>query len=106
MLYQLLYSLHEKISVFNVFKYLTFRTLMSFLTAFLSVWLLGPRFIRGLQSQQMKQTIRDDGPQSHLSKSGTPTMGGALILLSIFITSALWCDTQNIFVWCSLFICA
>ncbi len=106
MLYQILYSLHEKISAFNVFKYLTFRTLLSFLTAFLSCWLLGPRFIKQLQSQQMKQSIREDGPKSHLAKTGTPTMGGALILLSIFITSVLWADTSNILVWCSLFICA
>ncbi len=79
---------------------------MSFLTAFLSCWLLGPRFIRGLQSQQMKQSIREDGPKSHLSKNGTPTMGGALILLSIFITSVLWADVSNIMIWCALFVCA
>ncbi|MBK9294579.1 MAG: phospho-N-acetylmuramoyl-pentapeptide-transferase [Oligoflexia bacterium] len=106
MLYQLLYSLHENISAFNVFKYLTFRTLMAFLSAFFACLFLAPRFIRQLQTQQMKQTIREDGPQSHFSKKGTPTMGGALILLSIFITSALWADINNVFIWCALFICA
>lgn len=66
---------------------------------------MGPSFIAGLKSRQLKQSIRNDGPQSHLSKQGTPTMGGALILLSIFIPTVLWADMQNIYVWSSLFIC-
>src|SRR4051812_21470052 len=103
MLYQLLYSLHERYSAFNVFRYLTFRTLMGFLTAFLFCWLLGPKFIKRLQSRQLKQNIRTDGPQSHLSKQGTPTMGGALVLISIFVPSVLWADTQSVFVWSALF---
>ncbi len=106
MLYQLLFSLHEHFSVFNVFKYLTFRTFAGFLTAFLFCWLMGPKFIKRLESRQLKQTVRNDGPESHLVKQGTPTMGGALVLISIFIPSALWCDTQNVLVWSSLFICA
>src|ERR1017187_5456039 len=106
MLYHLLYSFHDKISAFNVFKYLTFRTFMAFLTAFLSCWLMGPRFIRRLSMRQLGQQIRGDGPQSHMVKQGTPTMGGALILLSIFIPTVLWADIQNVFVWSSLFICA
>ncbi|MDZ4678024.1 MAG: phospho-N-acetylmuramoyl-pentapeptide-transferase [Oligoflexia bacterium] len=106
MLYHLLYSLHDQFSFLNVFKYLTFRTFMAFLTAFLFCWLLGPRFIRRLQSRQLGQVIRDDGPQSHMSKKGTPTMGGALILISIFIPSFLWADVQSVLVWAALFICA
>ncbi len=69
MLYQLLYALHERVSAFNVFKYQTFRTLAAFLTAFFFCWVLGPQFIRRLQSRQLKQVIRTDGPQSHLFKS-------------------------------------
>jgi phospho-N-acetylmuramoyl-pentapeptide-transferase len=106
MLYQFLYSLHDQLSVLNVFKYLTFRTLIAFLTAFLFCWLLGPRFIRRLQSRQLKQSVRTDGPQTHLVKQGTPTMGGALILISIFIPSVLWADTGSVLVWSALFICA
>jgi phospho-N-acetylmuramoyl-pentapeptide-transferase len=106
MLYQLLYSLHDKISVFHVFKYQTFRILISFLTAFLFCWLMGPQFIRRLQSRQLKQNIREDGPKSHLSKQGTPTMGGALVLISIFVPSMMWADVESVLVWCALFICA
>jgi phospho-N-acetylmuramoyl-pentapeptide-transferase len=106
MLYHLLYSLHERVSAFNVFKYQTFRTLISFLTAFFFCWALGPQFIRRLQSRQLKQVIREDGPKSHLSKSGTPTMGGALILMSIFLPTVLWADIQSVLVWAALLICA
>jgi phospho-N-acetylmuramoyl-pentapeptide-transferase len=106
MLYQILYSLHDKISAFNVFKYQTFRILISFLTGFLFCWLMGPQFIKRLQSRQLKQNIRDDGPKSHLVKQGTPTMGGALVLISIFIPSMMWADVENVLVWCALFICA
>jgi phospho-N-acetylmuramoyl-pentapeptide-transferase len=106
MLYHLLYSLHERVSAFNVFKYQTFRTLISFLTAFFFCWALGPQFIRRLQSRQLQQVIRDDGPKSHLSKSGTPTMGGALILMSIFLPTVLWADVQSVLVWAALLICA
>src|ERR1700733_8532192 len=106
MLYQLLYSLHEKFSVFNVFKYLTFRILIAFLSAFLFCWLLGPQFIRRLQSKQMKQVVREDGPKTHLVKQGTPTMGGALILISIFLPVILWADIQSVLVWSALLVCA
>lgn len=105
MLYQILYSLKDDLSALNVFKYLSFRSFVTFLNAFLFCWLLGPRFIRRLQSSQMKQVVRDDGPQSHLQKQGTPTMGGALILFSIFLPTLFWADMTNLLVWCSLFIC-
>lgn len=83
---------------FNVFSYLTMRSIMGILTALLlSLW-LGPRLIRGLQRMQIGQTVRDDGPQSHLSKSGTPTMGGVLILVSILISGILWADLSNRYV--------
>jgi phospho-N-acetylmuramoyl-pentapeptide-transferase len=67
----------------------------SFLTAFLLCWLWGPRFIRGLERRQLRQSIRDDGPQSHKKKQGTPTMGGWLVLASIFIPAVFWVDVYN-----------
>src|ERR1700733_6634353 len=106
MLYRILYSLHDHISAFNVFKYLTFRTLISFLSAFFFCWALGPQFIRRLQSKQLKQVVRDDGPKSHFSKTGTPTMGGALILISIFLPTVLWADVESVLVWAALLVCA
>lgn len=79
---------------------------MASLTGFLVCWLFGPYFIRSLQEKQLKQSVRDDGPKSHLAKQGTPTMGGALILISIFVPTVLWADTRNVLVWCALLICA
>lgn len=105
MLYQLLYSLKDDISVLNVFKYLTFRTFVAFLTAFLFCWLMGPKFIRRLKNRQYGQTIRDDGPQSHLKKKGTPTMGGALILFSIVVPTLMWADMLSPYIWSAIFIC-
>ncbi|MCL4410727.1 phospho-N-acetylmuramoyl-pentapeptide-transferase [Aliidiomarina haloalkalitolerans] len=85
-------------SGFNVFSYLTMRSILGILTALiLSLW-IGPRLIKALQRMQIGQTVRDDGPQSHLSKSGTPTMGGVLILLSILISGLLWADLSNRYV--------
>lgn len=99
MLYQWLYSLSESISFFNVFRYITFRTFISFVSAFAICWALGPRFIRGLINKQVGQNIRDDGPQSHLKKSGTPTMGGGLILMGLIIPTLLWTDIRSPLVW-------
>ena len=82
-------------SGFNVFSYLTLRAILSVLSALmLSVW-LGPWLIRRLQRLQIGQTVRDDGPESHLSKSGTPTMGGVLILAAIMASSLLWANLEN-----------
>jgi phospho-N-acetylmuramoyl-pentapeptide-transferase len=92
MLYHLLYPLHTTLSVFNVFRYITFRTIYASLTAFFICFLLGPWVIRKLSGMQVKQYIRDDGPQSHLSKAGTPTMGGLLIVFSIVTSVLLWSD--------------
>src|SRR3989338_4811191 len=84
---------------FAVFQYLTLRGILGVLTALtLSLW-LGPWMIRTLQMRQIGQSVRNDGPQSHLSKSGTPTMGGALILASIAISTLLWADLANRYVW-------
>ena len=86
-------------SPFSVVKYLTLRGIFSVITALVICWVLGPRVIRLLNSLQMGQAIRSDGPQSHLSKAGTPTMGGALILMAIFISTLLWANLENQYVW-------
>ena len=99
MLYHLLYPLHTTLSVFNVFRYITFRTIYASLTAFFICFLLGPWVIRKLSGMQVGQYIRDDGPQSHLSKAGTPTMGGLLIVFSIVTSVLLWSDLTNYFTW-------
>ena len=104
MLYQLLYSLADQISAFNVFRYITVRTFISFFTAFLLCWMWGPYFIRRLKDYQIGQSIRDDGPQSHKKKAGTPTMGGGLILLSTMVPCLLWVDVTNALVWAALVI--
>ena len=104
MLYHLLYPLHTTLSVFNVFRYITFRTIYASLTAFFICFLLGPWMIRKLIGMQVGQYIRDDGPQSHLAKAGTPTMGGLLILFSIVASTLLWSDLTNHFVWIMLFV--
>lgn len=104
MLYQLLVGLSAESSFFNVFRYITFRTFLGFFTAFfVCVW-LGPYFIQKIKDLQLAQSIRTDGPQSHQKKSGTPTMGGGLILLSVLIPTLLWLDLRNPFVLGVLFI--
>lgn len=102
MLFHLLYPLHFDHSVFNVFKYISFRTFGASITSVLLAMLIGPAFIRLLQKKQMGQAIREDGPKSHLSKKGTPTMGGALILIAIVIPTLLWSDLTNKNVWIAL----
>lgn len=87
---------------FNVFSYLTMRAILSTLTALLIAILMGPRVIKWLQQLQIGQTVRTDGPQTHLSKSGTPTMGGLLILGAITISVLLWADLTNRYVWVTL----
>ncbi len=104
MLYQWLYSLSDDFSPLNVFRYITFRTFVSFFTAFFVCWLVGPYFIRQLVEKQLGQRIRDDGPQSHQKKAGTPTMGGGLILLSTLVPCLLWVDLMSPWVWAILVI--
>ena len=91
-------------SGFNVFSYLTLRAILGILTALMISLYFGPKLIRALQRMQIGQTVRDDGPQSHLSKSGTPTMGGLLILAAIFTSTLLWADLSNKYVWATLFV--
>ena len=95
MLYHLLYPLHTTFSVFNVFRYITFRTIYASLTAFFICFLLGPWMIRKLSAMQVGQYIRDDGPKTHLDKAGTPTMGGLLILASLLVSTILWARLDN-----------
>jgi phospho-N-acetylmuramoyl-pentapeptide-transferase len=89
---------------FRVFSYLTLRAILSTLTALLIAVIIGPKMIRWLQRMQIGQTIRDDGPESHLAKSGTPTMGGLLILAAIVSSVLLWSDLTNRYVWVTLFV--
>lgn len=84
---------------FNVFSYLTLRTILGVLTSLSISLIVGPRMIDWLRHYQVGQTVRKDGPQSHLSKSGTPTMGGTLILVSIALSTLLWANLENRFVW-------
>ncbi|BBN80350.1 phospho-N-acetylmuramoyl-pentapeptide-transferase [Pseudoalteromonas sp. A25] len=91
-------------SGFNVFSYLTLRAILGILTALFISLYFGPKLIRALQKMQIGQTVRDDGPESHLSKSGTPTMGGLLILASIFTSTLMWGDLDNKYVWVTLFV--
>lgn len=85
--------------VFHVFQYLTLRAILGILTAFITSLMLGPSLIRQLSTRHMGQVVRDDGPQSHLSKAGTPTMGGTLVIISILISTLLWSDLTNRYVW-------
>ncbi len=102
MLYHLLYPLHVSYSVFNVFRYITFRAPIAALTSLVISFLLGPWLIRNLTARQIGQTIRPDGPQSHLSKAGTPTMGGTLILFSFILATLLLADLTNWYVWLAI----
>jgi len=104
MLYHLLYPLAADIRLFNVFKYLTFRTIYAMITALLVAFFIGPWVIRKLEGLQARQVIRTDGPESHLKKQGTPTMGGVLILAAILVPTLLWADLTNRYIWLALFI--
>ena len=96
--------LSQYASVFNVFQYLTFRGILGILTALVIAFIVGPTMIQRLSFHQIGQAIRDDGPQSHLSKAGTPTMGGALILVAISVSTLLWADLNNRYVWVVLIV--
>jgi phospho-N-acetylmuramoyl-pentapeptide-transferase len=104
MLHFLAEYLTQYYTVFNVFSYLTFRAIISTLTALFISLYFGPKLIRYLQRMQIGQTVRSDGPESHLSKSGTPTMGGLLILAGIVVSVLLWADLSNTYVWVVLFV--
>jgi len=104
MLHWLAEFLTQYYSAFNVFSYLTFRAIVSTLTALFISLYFGPKLIRYLQKMLIGQTVRSDGPESHLSKSGTPTMGGILILAAIVVSVLLWADLSNTYVWVVLFV--
>ncbi len=102
MLYELLFPLrHDSawLGFLNVLRYVPFRTIAATVTAMLLAFVLSPWFIRELQRKQIGQVVRNDGPETHKIKSGTPTMGGALILLCVLVPTILWCDPRNVFVW-------
>jgi phospho-N-acetylmuramoyl-pentapeptide-transferase len=99
MLYRLLFPLHEQFAVFNVFRYITFRAAMAVVTALLLSLVFGPRFIALLRRLSVGQAIREEAPERHRGKAGTPTMGGVLILFAWLVPTLLWADLGNPYVW-------
>jgi phospho-N-acetylmuramoyl-pentapeptide-transferase len=99
MLYKILFGLHDLFSPLNVFRYITFRTALAVITGMIFSLMIGPRVIIWLKKISFTQQIRDDGPQTHLKKSGTPTMGGIIIIISILFAVLLWGDLENMYVW-------
>ena len=106
MLYNLLYPLADHVAFFNLFRYLTFRSGGAIITALVISFVIGPRLIRWLKTNQHGgQPIRDDGPESHLlTKKGTPTMGGLMMLFAVTVSTILWADITNHYVWITLFV--
>src|SRR5918998_920387 len=96
--------LTEWASFFRLFNYLTLRAILAALTALILSLLIGPKMIAAFSKYQIGQRVRDDGPKSHLPKAGTPTMGGALILIAIGASTLLWADLTNRFVWVALLV--
>src|SRR6266571_9462921 len=103
MLFHFLYSFRHEVSALNVVRYITFRTAVASLTALFLVLLLGPWMIERLRLFQVGQYIREEGPQAHKAKAGTPTMGGILILTGILVPTLLWADLANRNVWILVF---
>ena len=103
MLTWLFNNLSQDYSFFNVFRYLTFRGICGVLTAIGIFFVFGPAMIRKLSYHQIGQTVREDGPPTHFSKVGTPTMGGALILIAVVVATLLWADLTNRYIWAILF---
>jgi phospho-N-acetylmuramoyl-pentapeptide-transferase len=99
MFYHLLYPLHEYFSFFNVFRYITFRTIYAILTGLVISFVIGPWLIKKLRDFQIQQVVREDVPSRHREKNGTPTMGGGLILAAILIPTLLWSDLANRYTW-------
>ena len=104
MLYKLIYFFQTEISWLNVFRYITFRTILATLFSMALVLIIGGRAIRMLRNMQVGQQIRKDGPPNHLGKAGTPTMGGLLILPVVLVTALLWAELRNVYVWLVLFV--
>jgi phospho-N-acetylmuramoyl-pentapeptide-transferase len=99
MLYHLLFPLRDAFPVFNVFQYITFRTIYAAVTAMVFSFIIAPWFIRQVKAFEIRQYIREDGPASHKAKAGTPTMGGAFILMSVLASVLLWANLKATFVW-------
>ena len=104
MLLELAQFLAREVRAFNVFNYITLRAVLACLTALVISFVVGPAMIRKLTAYKIGQSVRDDGPQTHLAKAGTPTMGGALMLVSITATVLLWADLENRLVWIVLWV--
>ena len=104
MLLELFQWLGEDIRAFQVFNYLSLRAVMAALTALFIGFAAGPATIRYLKAMKVGQAVRNNGPKTHLVKDGTPTMGGVLILISIALSTLLWMDLSNRFVWVVLFV--
>jgi len=104
MLLKLALWLGQDIRTFNVFSYITLRAMLAALTALIISFIFGPPLIRWLTAKKIGQAVRDDGPKSHLTKAGTPTMGGGLILIAIGITTLLWGDLENHYIWVVLLV--
>ncbi len=104
MLYYFLYPLRTDFIVFNLFKYITFRTFGALMTSLVLYLLLGKRFIQYLRRNQVGQFIRDEGPKTHFNKKGTPTMGGLLILFCLGVSVLLWGNLENAYLWLMLFV--
>ena len=99
MVYKWLFELSDSFSAFNVFRYITFRSFLAFFTAFFVCWLFAPYFIKKLNKKAIGEAINADGPGSHQKKSGTPTMGGGVVLFSLVLSSFLWVDLREPLVW-------
>ena len=104
MLFKLIYIFHMDLSWLNVFRYITFRTILASLTALMICFLLGGWTIRKLRKLQIGQQIREDGPPKHQIKAGTPTMGGCLILPAVLLSTLLWAELTNVYVWTAIFV--
>jgi phospho-N-acetylmuramoyl-pentapeptide-transferase len=105
MLFKLFYGLHIYYSGFNLFRYITFRTGLAVVTSFLIVVALGPWLIEQLKRMSIQEVIRSDGPEQHKTKAGTPTMGGILILGAMLVTTWLWAEPNNIYIWTVTLLC-
>ena len=99
MIYHLMQMLQDTVGPFRVFSYVNFRTSLALFSAMLICYLLGPWMVKKLREMQIGQNIRDESPESHQKKAGTPTMGGLLILAGIIIPTLLWANLTNIYVW-------
>ena len=104
MLYHLLFPLHDTFSVLNVTRYITFRTAVATITALFISLFFGPWMIRRLREFQIGQVIRQEGPESHRAKAGTPTMGGLLILTAALVPTLLWADLTNPYIWIAVLV--